>query len=243
MFQHPFTYVALSLMAFTGCQASYSPLPKPGPLYLPGNPAQLNALPKHFKPISTTAVLTASRAKDKKLTGVVTRKGLADWLIAHDSQIKLPKQPMGNTPAKPFDDMPDTAFSQHVLSRAWQLVFFPRGVGRMFFPNAPVNREQFCVLACLMAGQYKALSSVSPEIINSYAPPQGKPFSLIADNLHITPEARASVAWAYKEALLSEAFGLDADTLQNKGLSPALPVQWPEVLPPLFLLLQPENTR
>jgi hypothetical protein len=217
----------LLLLPLTGCRTQPMAIPKPQPIDVPIDPqTAINTLIAKPTPPPTPPSVTPA------LTGVVTRKALAQWLIEQTGGMRK----LAQTPVT-FHDVADPAFSTMVTLSSWGRAFFMQGRQPQFKPNHPVNRETFCVLASLLAGQYPSLQNVPDAILDSWRPPGGKPFNQFLDGLQISPLARSSVAWAYKEALLAQAFAIDGATIDEVGLHPGQSTQWDEIKPSLLFLL------
>jgi hypothetical protein len=224
--------LSVLVLSTTGCATHYPPIPKPEPLQKPvDTQTAIDALVAHPKPAPVLP------SPNKPLTGVVTRKALAEWLIAHTGG--YPKL-VATVPA--FQDVSNPAFATVVKSTAWGKAFLSKSTmataqQAKFMPGQAVNREQFCWLMLILAGHAEEISAKPTAQLDSFAPPNGKPFTQCLDILQLSPQSRPAVAWAYKEQLLEKAFGLTSDRLVDEGLHPGQAVQWQEIEASLIFVL------
>jgi hypothetical protein len=221
-----------SVTLLSGCKPAYPPIPKPQPLNAPvDTQAAIDAVIAQPKPIPNPS---------PRLTGPVTRRTLANWLITRQGGIKKLARP-----ARLLVDVSDPDLSAALSMSPWSVVFFPNGVdGRSRFNGqAPVTRAEFCLLACLLAGQYPTWASKSNTEVNAAAPPGGEPFEALMDSQTVPKLFRPAVAWAYQAGVMQQAFDLSPQQAAEVGLHPGQAVQWEDIMPTLIRWQPTKSTK
>ena len=221
----------LSATLLSGCKPTHPPIPKPQPLNAPvDTQAAIDAVIAQPKPLPNPS---------PRLTGPVTRRALANWLIARQGGVKKLARP-----ARLLADVTDPELSAALSMSPWSVVFFPGGVNghSRFNGGAPVTRAEFCTLAFVLGGHYADWQAKPADQINQAAPPQGEPFEALIDSQTVPQAYRPAMAWAYQSGLFKQAFGLTPEQTAEVGLHPGQPVVWEDILPHLQQW-QPDKTR